>query len=190
MCSFLPEVRDLSAESSFRTVKLSWNYYADNEQDPIGFSVKFCELSVWNTNVRCRERLLKLNTGRLRNKINLLNKLSSPIEPVNGGEFGNAIKQQRTAAAQGYDKLIRKNKYHYEAYIYDLRTLTNYTFQVTAEQFDHANSPTISSNLTSIQNFIKQNLKDKAQAIKNKPLPATSLDQNVRSIQVETKGCT
>ena len=182
------EVRDLIAESSFRTVKLSWNYYVDNEQDPVGFSVKFCELSVWNTNVRCRERLLKLNTGRLRNKINLLNKLNSPIEPANGGEFGGSIKQQRTAA-QGYDKLIRKNKYHYEAYIYDLRTLTNYTFQVTAEQFDQANSPAVSNNLTSIQNFIKQNLKDKAQAIKNKPLLTTSLDQNVRSIQVETKGC-
>lgn len=188
---FLPaEVRDLSAESSFRTVKLSWNYYADNEQDPVGFSVKFCELSVWNTNVRCRERLLKLNGGRLRNKINLLNKLNSPIEPANAGEFGNAIKRT-SSAAQGYDKLIRKNKYHYEAYIYDLRTLTNYTFQVTAEQFDQAVGPALSSNLTSIQSLIKQNLKDKAQAIKNKPLLATTttLDQNVRSIQIETKGC-
>lgn len=183
-------MRDLNAESSFRTVKLSWNYYTENEQDPVGFSVKFCELSVWNTNVRCRERLLKLSTGRLRNKINLLNKLSSPIEPVNGGEFGNAIKQRNPS--QGYDKLIRKNKHHYEAYIYDLRTLTNYTFQVTAEPFDHhANGPVIASNLTSIQSFIKQNLKDKAQIIKNKPLLAssTTLDQNVKSIQVETKGC-
>lgn len=182
------EVRDLSAESSFRTVKLSWNYYADNEQDPVGFSVKFCELSVWNTNVRCRERLLKLNGGRLRNKINLLNKLNSPIEPANSGDFGNAIKRTASSAAQGYDKLIRKNKYHYEAYIYDLRTLTNYTFQVTAEPFDQAGA---TNNLTSIQNLIKQNLKDKAQAIKNKPLLATTttLDQNVRSIQIETKGC-
>lgn len=161
-----------------------------NEPDPIGFNVKFCELSVWNTNVRCRERLLKLNGGRLRNKVNLLNKLNSPIEPLNSGELSSVLKQQRTQSVQTYDKLIRKNKHHYEAFIYDLRTLTNYTFQVTAEQVDHSTQP-IASNLTAIQNLIKQNLKDKVQTIKNKPLLATStgLDESIKSIQIETKGC-
>lgn len=175
----------MTAESSFRTVKLIWNYW---HEDPLGFNVKFCELSVWNTNIRCRERLLKLNNGRLRNKINLLTKHNSPIEPLNGGELSNALKQR--PSVQTYDKLIRKNKHHYEAYIYDLRTLTNYTFQVIAEQFDYSNQP-ISNNLTSIQNLIKQNLKDKTQIMKNKPIQdsSTSLDQNIKSIQVETKGC-
>ena len=85
-------------------------------------------------------------------------------------------------------KLIRKNKLHYEAFIYDLRTLTNYTFQATAELFnDNYSNQAISTNLTSIQNLIKQNLK--AQAIKNKPLLGTSLEQNLKSVQVETKGC-
>lgn len=94
------EVSDLSAESSFRTVKLSWNYF--NEPEPLGFNVVFCELSVWNTNVRCRERLLRLNNGRLRNKINLLNKLNSPIEPFDSGELNSVLKQQRSSI-QSYD---------------------------------------------------------------------------------------
>ena len=79
-------------------MKLSWNYF--NDQDPIGFNVKFCELSVWNTNVRCRERLLKLNSVRLRNKINLVvNKLNSPIEPTTVNQavdLNSVLKQQRT----------------------------------------------------------------------------------------------
>ena len=80
--------------------------------------------------------------------------------------------------------MIRKNKHHYEAFIYDLRTLTNYTFQVIAQQFDYP-----SNNLTSIQNLFKQNLKDKT-LIKNRPFEiSTTLDQNIKSIQVETKGC-
>lgn len=118
----------------------------------------------------------------MRNKINILNKLNSPIEPaLNNDDLNNVYKYQN------YDKLIRKNKHHYEAFIYDLRTLTNYTFQVIAEQFDY---PSISNNLTSIQNLIKQNLKDKTQLIKNRPLEtSTTLDQNIKSIQVETKGC-
>lgn len=153
-------------------------------------SLKFCELSVWNTFVRCRERLLKLNNGRLRNKINLLNKLNSPIEPVNNVDL-NSVLKQHSSSIQTYDKLIRKNKHFYEAFIYDLRTLTNYTFQVTAvEQFDNSNQA-ISTNLTSIQSLIKQNLKDKVQT-KNKSslvTTGTSLDQHLKSIQIETKGC-
>lgn len=187
------EVSDLNGESSFRMVKLNWNFY--NEPDPIGFIVRFCELSVWQTNVRCKERLLRLNNGRIRNKANQSNKLNSSNEPLNGDQ-NSLVKQSRqlnaVANVQTYDKLIRKNKHFYEAFIYDLRTLTNYTFMVTAEQFDHS-TQSISTSETSIQNIIKQNLKDKTQMIKTKKPSLstgnTNLDDNLKSIQIETKGC-
>jgi len=106
------DVENLSAEPDYRAVILKWNYY-NEDHGLTGFKVKFCEISAWNSKIRCRERLLRLQSPQTSRK------LSSPEDSLPNDSI--------------IDRLIRLNRNTFEASIYDLRMLTNYTFSVKAE---------------------------------------------------------
>jgi hypothetical protein len=103
------DVDNLIAEPDYRAVKLKWNYY--NEHGLTGFKVKFCEISAWNSKIRCRERHLPLLSPQTSRKMSREDSLHDILS----------------------DKLIRSNRGTFEASIYDLRMLTNYTFNVRAD---------------------------------------------------------
>lgn len=108
------DVENLIAEPDYRAVKLRWNYY--NENGLTGFKVKFCEISAWNSKIRCRERQLKLLSPQTSRKLSHEESLHDII----------------------IDKLNRLNRGTFEASIYDLRMLTNYTFNVKADFDSHS----------------------------------------------------
>jgi hypothetical protein len=91
-------------------------------------AVRFCEISAWNSKIRCRERQLRLLSPQSR-------KLSSHTAPDDSLHAIPGLDNDSIV-----DKLIRLNRNSYEASIYDLRMLTNYTFSVKAD-FDMAVSP-------------------------------------------------
>ncbi|CAG2162412.1 unnamed protein product, partial [Oppiella nova] len=122
------DVENLSAEPDYRAVRLKWNYYNEHNHGLTGFKVKFCEISAWNSKIRCRERQLRLLSPQSR-------KLSSHTAPDDSLHAIPGLDNDSIV-----DKLIRLNRNSYEASIYDLRMLTNYTFSVKAD-FDMAVSP-------------------------------------------------
>ncbi|CAG2100939.1 unnamed protein product [Medioppia subpectinata] len=114
------DLMNLSAEPDYRAVRLKWNYYNEH-QGLTGFKVKFCEISAWNSRIRCRERQLRLSSS---------GQTSRKLSPQEDSLLSNpAIDSD----ASVIDKLIRLNRNTFEASIYDLRMLTNYTFSVKAD---------------------------------------------------------
>lgn len=82
------------------------------------------------------------------------------------------------ASGVSLDRLFRKSDRHYEAFIYDLRTLTNYTFHVQSTD----------QQLTLSKSHIKRPITLKGQltsmpTLNDPPTPEPS------TVLVETKGC-
>lgn len=85
---------------------------------------------------------------------------------IAGGGGGSGI------TTSPYDRLIRRSRTHFEAFIFDLRTLTNYTFQVRpGPAGDLPDEPQLQRRL------VKRPVEP----------PSTKLPRN--SVVVETKGC-
>ena len=84
------------------------------------------------------------------------------------------------------DKLVRVNKGSYQASIYDLRMLTNYSFTVQANFFDGStSSPTLSLSPNPVIYYPKH------EPANNRPSLFTfnDYDNFGNSIIAETKGC-
>ncbi|RWS28130.1 hypothetical protein B4U80_02042 [Leptotrombidium deliense] len=142
------EVDNLQAEPDFRSVKLKWYY--SHSPEPLGFKIRFCEVSIWNTKVRCREKKLPLLSSRV-------------------AESRALIKNRKETT----DNLIKTGARNYEAYIYDLRTMTNYSFNVKAD---------LSRQFQNRPQFVS--------SIYNKPMSPSysSFFDSLKTVVVETKG--
>ena len=125
------------------------------------FYSSFCEVSVWNSKLRCRQKYLPLASAVHHKWLQ---------------------RQQPTPSIQYLDKLVRFERGSYQAAVYDLRMLTNYTFSVEADfnlHFSHEH-PLNGDNNPQFKKFGVH---------ANNPLNVNEFNSKNYNVTVETKGC-
>lgn len=90
---------------------------------------RFCELTSWNVEIKCRQHDLQVDS-------------SDPSAPADARQQANSvITGGPSRASKPSIDMVRlvdpPRGSHYETHIYDLRALTNYTFQVRVARFSH-----------------------------------------------------
>lgn len=89
--------------------------------------LRFCELTSWNVEIKCRQRVLPVN----------FEPTTTTTTALNSRQQADSVISTTSRANPAIDSVHQLDSKHYETQIYDLRALTNYTFQVKVARFAH-----------------------------------------------------